>query len=191
MPSHRCGRGVHRWCEPELADRKRGVAESAAASVWLAAVVRLGTASPEFASFCLCHSTTRVPSTLMYRRVRLSGGSWSMVDVRILVTPLERLRGIHGADGSPVLLLARSIHTLTLSDPISVAVLSLDGMVVLSTVMQPRRVLSATARHWFLEAVLDTELPRSGMQVAASTMPNDGRNTRPLRDTHREPRRSL
>ena len=191
MPSHRCRRGVHRSCEPELGDRKSGVAESAAAGVGLAAVVRLGTASPEFASFCLCHGATRVPGTLMYRRVRLTGGSWSLVDVCVLGTPLERLLGIRGADGSPVLLLARSIHTFTLSCPISVAVLSCDGLVISSTVMQPRRVLGLGARRWILEAAPDTELPRPGMRIVASTMPDDGRNTRPLRDTHRESWRPL
>lgn len=167
------------------------MAGSAAPGVGLAAVVRLGTASPEFASFCLCHSPPRVPGTLMYRRVRLSGSSWSLSGVRVLVTPLERLRGVHGANGSPVLLLARSVHTLTLSHPISVAVIDIDGLVVSTSVMQPGHILNLPTRHWILEAPPDTSLPRPGMLIVASTMPGDGRNTRRLRDTHREPGGSL
>ncbi len=127
----------------------------------------------------------------MYRRVHLSGSSWSLDGVRVLVTPLERLRGIRGANGSPVLLLAGSVHTFTLSHPISVAVIDIDGVVVRAMVMQPGRILNLRTRHWILEAPPDESLPRPGTLITASTMPGDGRNTRRLRDTHRKPQGSI
>jgi len=108
----------------------------------------------------------------MYRRIRLSDDlsnpAWFVDDVRMLMTPLDRLNGI---SRSPVMLLTRSIHTFTLRYPIAVVTLDLEGIVVSTTVMQPRRMLGFRTRRWVLETAAGGRLPRIGTKIIASTMP--------------------
>lgn len=107
----------------------------------------------------------------MYRRIRLSNGAWSMDDVSVLRSFTERLRGIRGASGSPVLFLTRSIHTLALPYPISVVELDLNGVVQSARVAPPGRVLRFSERRWVVEYPAGDPLPALGTRIAASTMP--------------------
>jgi hypothetical protein len=89
----------------------------------------------------------------------------------VLVTPRGRLEGLSRARHGAVLLLTRSIHTFTMPRPIGVVVLDLDGTVVSSGAMAPRRVAFFGPRRWVIEVGSDGSLPSPGTRVIASTMP--------------------
>jgi hypothetical protein len=154
---------------------KRDARVSAATSVGLAAVVRLGTASAEFTSFCLCHSRASVPAALMYRATKsrtvdLNADAWALPDVHVLCTPWERYIGVR-ADASSVMLLTRSIHTFTMRTPLPIMVLDLQGTVVGAEIVLPRRVVIFPGLVWVVETQSDTDLAVPGTQIIASTMP--------------------
>jgi len=106
----------------------------------------------------------------MYRRVVLSDlVEWSEA-VRVLGTPLDRLEGLSRARHGAVLLLTRSIHTLTMPRPIGVVVLDVDGTVVSSRTMAPRRVVFFGPRRWVVEVGIDAPMPAPGTRIVATTM---------------------
>jgi hypothetical protein len=94
-----------------------------------------------------------------------------MEGVRVLATPTERYIGIGSAAESPVMLLTRSVHTFSMSVPISIIVADLDGKVLRASVVGPRRVLRLSARRWVIEDRAGATLPLPGSQIIASTMP--------------------
>jgi hypothetical protein len=95
-----------------------------------------------------------------------------MEGVRVLATLFERYVGIGSDDAWPVMLLTRSIHTFTMSRPISIIVVDLDGSVLRSGVMAPRRILWFGRTRWVVEANTEAPLPPPGSQIVASTMPS-------------------
>jgi len=154
---------------------ERDARVSAATSVGLAAVVRLGTASAEFTSFCLCHSRASVPAGLMYRATKsrivdLNADAWTLPEVHVLGTPWQRYVGIR-ADASSVMLLTRSVHTFTMHTPLRIMVLDIQGTVVRAEVMLPRRIAIFPKLVWVVETQSDTDLAVPGTQIVASTMP--------------------
>jgi hypothetical protein len=149
---------------------------SAATSVGLAAVVRLGTASAEFTSFCLCHSRASVPAGLMYRRpksrtVDLHANAWVLPEVSVLCSSWERYVGIRADAVSSVMLLTRSIHTFKMHTPLRIMVLNLEGIVVGADVVRPRRIVNFSELRWVVETQADAALPVPGTKIVASTMP--------------------
>lgn len=116
--------------------------------------------------------------------------------VLVLVSPIERLFGIRGVAGTPVMLMTRSIHTFTLRDEISVVELDLDGIVRSVRRLPPRRAVRFSSLCWVVEYTSDDPLPEPGSRIVASVgrlLPSPGhvRNADPLRDTDRKSRRSL
>jgi hypothetical protein len=94
-----------------------------------------------------------------------------MERVRVLATPAERYVGIGSDPESPVMLLTRSVHTFSMSTPISIIVADLGGRVLRAGVVGPRRVLHLRTKRWVIEAQADAALPSPGSQIVASTMP--------------------
>jgi hypothetical protein len=105
-----------------------------------------------------------------YRAISLHCDGWTMGGVRVLTTPFERYVGIGSDGGWPVMLLTRSIHTFTMSRPISIIVVDLDGSVLRSGVMAPRRILWFGRKRWVVEANAEAPLPAPDSEIVASTM---------------------
>jgi hypothetical protein len=94
-----------------------------------------------------------------------------MEGVRVLTTPFERYVGIDSDGDWPVMLLTRSIHTFTMSRPISIIVVDLDGSVLRSGVVAPRLILWFGATRWVIESNSEAPLLSPGSEIVASTMP--------------------
>jgi len=137
------------WKERER--RTGGASGSAAASVGLAAVVRLGAAGAQLASFCLCHSAGSVPVSVPYRRVGLRCGDWAFDDISLAVGFSARLVGMRRKDIDAVLLPVRSIHTWGMRQPIRVIGIDASGVVIATAVVGPRSVVRWKVARWILE----------------------------------------
>jgi hypothetical protein len=107
-----------------------------------------------------------------HRTIALRGDDWAMEGVSVLTTPFERYSGIGRDPGSPVMMLTSSIHTFTVSRPISIIVVDLTGSVLQSRVMAPIRILWFGRTRWVVEAEAEVPLPSPGSQIVASTMPS-------------------
>jgi hypothetical protein len=70
------------------------------------------------------------------------------------------------------MLLTRSVHTFTMSGPLSIIVLDLDGAVVEAGTLHPRQFANFGTLRWVVEAEPDAPLPVPGSQIVASTMRN-------------------
>ncbi len=115
----------------------------------------------------------------MYRRVILSDArsdarrdqtAWS-VRARLLTSSADRLVGIGRSSDEAVLLLTRSIQTFTLAPSLEVAVLDMDGRVISTRHMAPRRVAYFSERRWVIEVRAGIHLPAPGTRIVATTMP--------------------
>lgn len=107
----------------------------------------------------------------MYRRVILSDGAAWSVSAGVLASPSDRFVGISRRSEVAVLLLTRSIHTFTLREAIAVAVLDLDGLVLTTIRVAPRRVVNFSERRWVIELRGNGRLPSPGTRIGATTMP--------------------
>jgi hypothetical protein len=183
---HSCQDVVNRWCVSGTYD-SRELAGSAAPSVGLAAVVRLGPASAELASFCLCHSAISVPVETMYLRLNLLWESGALDGVVAVSGFTDRLLGIRRPDVSSVLLWTSSVHTFGLKDPIRVVTLTDDGVVAARSIVPPRRVHRRSGRGWILEMSTSIEAPPLGTRIIA--LPSHHvRNLCPVRNADRQSR---
>lgn len=168
-------------------EQRKGRAESAAASVGLAAVVRLRATSTQFASFCLCHSAGIVPVSRLYRRVDLSAQGWLCPDVGVPVGFWQRLIGIAARDIDAVLIRAWSVHTYGLGRPIAVCAIAEDGRVLRQHTLPANSWFRTRDAAWILEMEHSARRPGVGafLSVASS---GHVRNAHCVRDTHRESR---
>lgn len=104
------------------------------------------------------------------RAIDLRNDLWAMENVKILASPFERYLGIGLGTGSAVMLLTRSIHTFSMSRPISVIILDNSGRVMCSGSLAPRRMRWFPVKRWVIEAEAGVELPAPGSRIVASTM---------------------
>ena len=167
--------------------RRNGWRVSAAASVGLAAVVRLRAASAQLASFCLCHSRARVPTGAPYRRVDLTTGGWSLCDVAIAGTHRERRRGLRGASSGALLIRARSIHTFGCPSGIDVVELDRTGVVEQVRSVGPRSVV-VTGSAMVLEIVGGGATPEVGSRLRGMPSSAHERDPRDLCNPDRQSR---
>lgn len=123
--------------------------------------------------------------------MHLSAEGWSIGSVKVLASRAERYIGIGPKADRSVLILTRSVHTFSVEKPISIIVLDLDGTVVRTGVVPPRRIAWFRALRWVIETRDGTSLPPPGTEIVASTIRGNAWNTDPLCDTDRESRRSL
>ena len=161
-----CLDAVDRSCESGRYDC-REMAVSAAPSVGLASVVRLGAASSEFTSFCLCHSSGSVPAASMYLRLNLSHDDRCLAHVLLAHRFIDRLLGVRGRGVSSVLLWASSVHTFGLKDPIHIVGLSDAGIVESVDQVKPRRIHRRGHRGLVLELPVLIDPPSLGSRVIA------------------------
>lgn len=168
-------------------EQRKGRAESAAASVGLAAVVRLRAASTQFASFCLCHSARIVPVSRSYRRVHLSGHEWERADVALPVGFWQRLRGIAAHDVASILIRGRSVHTFGLRSPIAVCAIDEAGRVLDHRILPVASLFRSSNAAWILELSPTAARPAVGVHLTVASSGN-ARNAHRVRNTHRTPR---
>ena len=163
------------------------MAGSAAPSVGLAAVVRLGAASAELTSFCLCHSATSVPAEMTYQRLNLCWEPGGVTGVDVAIDFSGRLLGMRRGPTKSVLLWTASIHTFGLAEPIRVVRLSDEGVVEALDVVPRRRIHRRGGSGWILEMPVSVDPPERGTKVMALPC-DDVRNSRPVRNADRQPR---
>lgn len=106
----------------------------------------------------------------IHRPIDLRNDHWGMRNVKVLASPFERYVGVGQRTGSVVMLLTRSIHTFSMSRPISVIVLDDAGTVLRAGTVAPRRMRWFRVKRWIVEAEAGVELPAPGSQIVASTM---------------------
>jgi len=169
---------------------KRG-AGSAAARVGLTAVVRLRAAGAKLASFCLCHSAQRVPTTRPYRRIALHHPLWNLEDVVVADTPRSRLMGLNLSNVSALVVRSASIHTYSMRHPIRVTEIDDGGRVIRVRMLPVRRIVFFRSARWILETGMDVPPPPEGITLQVLLSPLNGRITHAVRYTDRESSRSI
>ncbi len=106
----------------------------------------------------------------MYRSVYLSGVGIRATEVQVLRTYVERLSGVNGSLGRPVMFYTRSIHTFTMTLPIDVVVLDSGGRVLSGGTLLAREMVLFAAKRWVVEFPYRIVLPPRGTAMQASTM---------------------
>jgi hypothetical protein len=152
----------------------------AAARVGTPTVVRLRTASLEFAAFCLGHRRGRLaadrhrpaggtgvaPGFVPKRLLELLTATWASGPLTVAAGHRARRTGLTPAPGPIGALLAcRSVHTFGMACSIAVVALDSTGVVVHAEMLRPGRV------RWFPRATFVAEvsseaLPRVGERTA-------------------------
>jgi uncharacterized membrane protein (UPF0127 family) len=99
------------------------------------------------------------------RRVRVVTGDWASEASRA-VTFVERFRGLRGQpDDARILFETSSIHTIGMTRPINLVMISPDRRVIRVQTLGPNRIVRERGARFILELPKGAEVPSEGAHV--------------------------
>lgn len=129
----------------------------------------------------------RVPVAPSYRRVDAYTGDWCLHSVVVIEGFRGRLAGLSRGHHA-LLIRTRSVHTFTMRSPIGIVCIAPDGLVVATTILEPRHVVVCRPARWILEVRTPARLPPVRSLVRLVPSSGHGGNPHPLCNADREPR---